>query len=374
MRGHIRKRAKDSWSLVVDAGRDPSTGKRRQIWKTFRGTKKQAEAELARLVNAIETGTDLEPRSVTVATFLDRWLQATKSRVAPRTYERYSEIVRLHVLPSLGRVQLGKLRPLQLEDLYQGLEASGLSRQTILHVHRVLFTALKQAVRWQLLTRNVAEAVTPPRPVRRQVPPFSSEQADVVLSAVAETDLAPAVALALGTGMRRGEVLGLRWSDIDLVGGEARITQTLQATADGVCFVPPKTHRSARTIALPPFVLDALKQQRSRQGIRRLAAGAAWQELGLVVDRGDGAPLAPWALSQRFRYAMRKSGIDLSFHGLRHAHASLMLEAGIHLKVVSERLGHSSIGITADLYTHMTKALDQDAAAKLGALLDRKQS
>lgn len=173
--------------------------------------------------------------------------------------------------------------------------------------------------------------------------------------------------------MRRGEVLGLRWSDVDLTSGEARITQTLQATADGMCFVPPKTHRSARTIALPPFVLDALKQQRSRQGARRLAAGTAWQDFDLVVDRGDGAPLPPWAISQRFRSLMSKSGIDLSFHGLRHAHASLMLEAGIHLKVVSERLGHSNIGITADLYTHMAKALDQEAAAKLGALLDRKQ-
>lgn len=168
--------------------------------------------------------------------------------------------------------------------------------------------------------------------------------------------------------------MGLRWSDVDLTIGEARITQTLQATADGVCFVPPKTYRSARTIALPPFVLDALKQQRGRQGTRRLAAGAAWQDLDLVVDRGDGAPLPPWALSQRFRSLMNRSGIDLSFHGLRHAHASLMLEAGIHLKVVSERLGHSSISITADLYTHMAKALDQDAAAKLGNLLDKKKS
>lgn len=374
MRGHIRQRAKGSWSLVVDVGRDPSTGKRRQVWKTFRGTKKQAEAELARVVSAIETGTDLEPQSVTVEAFLNRWLKATKSRVAARSYDRYSEIVRLHILPGLGRVQLGKLRPLHLEDLYQRLEAKGLSRQTILHVHRVLFTALKQGVRWQLVTRNVAEAVTPPRPERRQVAPFTSEHAAAVLAAVAESDLAPAVTLGLGTGMRRGEVLGLRWSDVDLVEGEARVTQTLQATAAGVCFVPPKTHRSARTIALPPFVLEALRQQRSRQGSRRLAAGMAWQDLDLIMDRGDGAPLPPWALSQRFRSLMKKPGIDLSFHGLRHAHASLMLEAGIHLKVVSERLGHSNIGITADLYTHVAKALDKDAATALEELLNKPGS
>lgn len=369
MRGHIRKRAKDSWSIVVDAGRDPGTGKRRQIWRTVHGTKKKAEAELARLIHSIETGTNLEPQSTTVEMFLRHWLAVTKSRVGPRTHDRYSEVVRIHIAPTLGRVQLGRLRPLQLEGLYRELEERGLSRQTVLHVHRILFTALRQAVRWQLVTRNVAEAVAPPRPVLRKRDPFSSELAAQVIAAVEGSDLAPAVILALGTGMRRGEVLGLRWADLDLSAAEARVAQTLQSTSEGLRFVPPKTHRSSRTIALPAFVLTAMKHQRRNQGIRKLAAGSAWQEFDLVIDRGDGGALPPWSLSQRFRALMTKAGIDLNFHGLRHAHASLMLTAGANLKVVSDRLGHSSVSITADLYTHLAKAVDQQAADALDGLL-----
>jgi integrase len=369
VRGHIRKRARDSWSLVVDAGRDPDTGKRKQIWKTFHGNKKQAEAELARLVSAVETGTDLEPLRLSTAAFLERWLKAAKSRVGPRTHDRYSEVVRLHIVPNLGRIQLARLRPLQLESLYERLEASGLSRQTVLHVHRVLFTALRQAVRWQLVSRNVAEAVTPPRPTPPQIASFDVTDAAAVLQAVRGSDLAAATALALGTGMRRGEVLGLRWGDVDLDIGEVRVNQTLQATNEGLRFVPPKTQRSTRAIALPLFALDALREQRRVQGIRKLAAGTAWQALDLVFDRGDGGPLPPWSLSQRFRSAMSRAGIDLNFHGLRHAHASLMLTAGVQLKVVSDRLGHSTIGITADLYTHLTRAVDQQAATQLDDML-----
>lgn len=374
MRGHLRKRAKDSWSLVVDAGRDPATGKRQQVWRTFHGNKKQAEAELARLISAIETGTDIEPGQVTLETFLRRWLKSVESRVALRTYERYSDIVRLHIVPTLGNTKLGKLRPLHIEDLYDRLAAHGLSAQTIVHVHRVLFTALRQGVRWQLVTRNVAESVTPPRPERRNVAAVTSEDAAKVLTAVEGSDLEAAVMLALGCGLRRGEVLGLRWSDIDFDTSEARITQTLQASSTGLRFVPPKTHRSIRTITLPSFVVAALKQHRRRQGARKLVAGDAWQDHDLVVERGDGAPLPPSSLSQRFRALMTRTGIDLNFHGLRHAHASLMLAAGVHLKVVSERLGHSTIGITADLYTHVAKALDQDAANALETLLNKPGS
>lgn len=374
MRGHIRKRSKETWSLVVDIGRDPSTGKRRQKWQTFRGTKKQAEAELARLISAIETGTDIEPSSVTVDTYLTKWLESVRSSVAPRTHEKYADLVRLHVAPTLGNVKLGKLKPLHVQELYRRLDERGLSAQSILHVHRMLFTALRQAVRWQLVSRNVAEAVTPPRPGKKQIPPVTAAMAGSVLTAVAESDLEAPTALAIGCGLRRGEVLGLRWSDIDLSTAELRISQTLQATASGPRFVPPKSHRSSRTLTMPPFVVSVLKQQRRHQSARRLVAGDAWVDHDLVIDRGNGEPLAPWALSQRFRAAMTGAGIDLNFHGLRHAHASLMLAAGVHLKVVSERLGHSSIGITADLYTHMAKALDREAASALDQLLDLPQA
>jgi integrase len=166
-----------------------------------------------------------------------------------------------------------------------------------------------------------------------------------------------------------GEVLGLRWSDVNLEKGTARISQSLQETHEGVIFVPPKTHRSRRSVSLPDFVVSTLRQHRKEQSERRLIAGAAWKDLDLVIDRGDGQPLRTSSLSGRFASAMKRAGIDLTLHGLRHGHASLMLAAGVNLKVVSERLGHSTIGITADLYTHVADQLHETAAASLDAYL-----
>lgn len=175
--------------------------------------------------------------------------------------------------------------------------------------------------------------------------------------------------LGLGTGMRLGEVLGLRWNDIDLEKKTARILQTVQETSEGLAFVPPKTHRSRRSVSLPVFVIHALRKHKKEQSERRLIVGSAWQDFNLVIERGDGLPVRTSSLSGRFADRMKKAEIDLTFHGLRHGHASLMLAAGVHLKVVSERLGHSTIGITADLYTHVAEEVHEASAASLDAFL-----
>lgn len=190
-----------------------------------------------------------------------------------------------------------------------------------------------------------------------------------LLDTVRGTALEVPTVLGVGTGMRLGEVLGLRWADIDLEKRFARISQTVQETRDEVVFVPPKTHRSRRSVALPSFVIDALRKHKKEQSERRLNVGSAWHDLDLVIERGDGQPIRTSSLSGRFVTAMKRAGIDLTFHGLRHGHASLMLAAGVNLKVVSERLGHSTIGITADLYTHVADQLHEAAAASLDAYL-----
>ncbi|MBA2439364.1 MAG: site-specific integrase [Thermoleophilaceae bacterium] len=353
----------------MEAGRDPGTGKRLRRTETFRGTKRKAEARLTALLAAVESGTDLDPARLTLGEYLEKWLEASEKRVRTRTHERYSELARLHVAPTLGRVPLGKLRPLHLEGLYSALLAKGLSARTVLHVHRVLFSALRQAVLWQLVPRNVAEAVVPPRPARHEVAALEAQEAGAILAAVAGSDLEQPVALALGAGLRRGEVLGLRWRDLDLDAGRARVVQTLQETRGGLRFVAPKTHRSRRSVSLPAFVVDALRGHRKAQNERRLLLGTAWQPTDLVIDRGDGGPMRPDTLSHRFRKVTRRAGLDVNFHGLRHGHASLMLAAGVHLKVVSDRLGHSAIGITADLYSHVGPLLEEQAAATLDGLI-----
>lgn len=183
------------------------------------------------------------------------------------------------------------------------------------------------------------------------------------LHAVDGSDLYVPTLVALGTGLRRGEVLGLRWRDIDLDARTACVARTLQTD---MSFTPPKSHRT-RTFTVPGFVADALRAHSSQQAARRLRCGSAWAELDLVCDRGDGRPVRPWSLTQRFGRAMARAGIDLTFHELRHGNATLLLDAGVALKVTQVRLGHSTIGVTADTYTHVADDVDRDAAARLDA-------
>lgn len=371
MRGTIRQRSKGSWTIQVYAGKDPVSGKKLRIARTVRGTKKQAELALAKLIQSVETGIDFDASKLSVAHYIDRWLNSTQKRVRPKTFERYSQLMRLDVVPVIGSIPLVKLKPLHLEKVYERAFVRGLSAQSVLHIHRVLFSSLKQAVSWQLIPRNVAEAVVPPRPDPREVKAMTPDDVARVLEKVSGTDLEVPTVLGLGTGMRLGEVLGLRWQDVNLQMKTARISQTVQKTTQGLLFVPPKTHRSRRAVSLPTFVVAALRKHKKEQAQRRLIVGSAWHDLDLVVERGDGQPLSTSNLSGRFANAMRKAEIDLTFHGLRHGHASLMLAAGIHLKVVSERLGHSKIGITADLYSHVAEDVHEAAAAKLDAILKR---
>jgi integrase len=318
------------------------------------------------MVHAVESGLDFNASHITMRDYLERWLEATRKRVKDRTFVRYSEILRLHVIPIVGSLQLAKLKPLHLERVYAAAEDRGLSKQSVLHIHRVTYSALRQAVRWQLVGRNVAEAVIPPRPDRRHVTAMEPADVRVLLAAVAGTHLEIPTILAVGTGMRLGEVLGLRWRDVDVTKAELRVNQTLQIT---MVFDTPKTHRSVRTVTLPGFVIAALRRHRKEQNERRLLLGKAWAEMDLVIDDGAGEPMRPAVVSRQFRTTTRKAGMDLTFHGLRHGHASLMLTAGENLKVVSEQLGHSTIGITGDLYTHVAPSVRREAANKLDNLL-----
>lgn len=369
MRGSIRRRAEGSWTIQVFAGTDPATGRKRYVSRTIRGSKKDAERALANLVRAQETGLDLSAARLTVAKFLHGWLQVSEERVKPRTHFRYAELIRLHVLPTLGEMQLSRFRPLHIEELYRDLRERGLSGTTALQVHRVLHAAFNQAVRWQLLDRNPFDAVTAPRKSTRETASLSSQQIPKLLDATTGTSVELPTLIALGTGMRLGEVMGLRWQDVDLDDGTAKARQTLQVTME---FDTPKSHRSTRKISLPKFLVEALKQQRRAQNERRLMLGEAWHELDLICDRGDSQPARPDTVSKQFRTITREAGLEITFHGLRHTHASLMLESGADLKVTSSRLGHSSIAITADLYTHVASEQDRRATEAFDLHIERE--
>lgn len=423
MKGHIRQRGKSSWSIVLDLGRDAG-GKRRQKWHTVHGTKRDAQREIAHLLHSLHTGTYVEPSRTTVGEYFTRWLEGyAKVNVAPKTFERYEEIVKLHLTPALGAHALAKLQPLHIQGFYSAAlqngrkkpgphktddavptptrhvrpskehgeatdphsepggagepgsvdprEKRGLSPQTVLHFHRVLREALQQAVRWQLLARNPADAVEPPRPGRRELRTLNEHESARLLEATRGTQLFVPIMIAITTGMRRGEILALRWGDVDFAAGSVAVRQSLEQTRGGLAFKRPKTQSGNRLIPLPRLAVDALRAHKVEQAKERLLLGPAYQNHDLVCATPDGRPWSPGLLTNQFlAHARRADLAGLRFHDLRHSHATQLLGYGIHPKIVSERLGHATIGITLDVYSHVLPSMQAEAALKVGAGLE----
>jgi integrase len=379
MPGRIVKRAKGSWTVVVDLAPDSVTGRRRQLSRAVRGPKRNAEALLVELLHERDAGLEHPRHRLTVQDYLQRWLaDYVETNLAPKTLEMYRQIITGHVLPALGQVPLTGLRPQQLQGWYTELleggrtdGAGGLSRRTVLRYHQVLHAALRQAVRWQLLVRNPADAVEPPRPPRRELQVPDAAEVRALLAAADGTPYGPLVRLAILTGMRRGELLGLRWGDVDLDAAVLHVQQSAQRiTGQGMIFRQPKTRLSRRAIALSPVAVALLRQHRRRQAETRLLAGSAYEDHGLVFTSGLGSPVEPGNLLRGWTKIIAVAGTPhVRFHDLRHAHATLLLRQGVHPKIVSERLGHASIAITLDTYSHVVPGLQEAAAAQLDALL-----
>jgi len=241
----------------------------------------------------------------------------------------------------------------------------GLSAQTVTHHHRVLREALKQAVRWQMLAVNPADAVKPPRAEHKEIQVQDETGTAELLRSLEGTRFHLAALLAVGTGMRRGELLGLRWQEVDLKAGKLAVRQNLQQTSSGLLFKSPKTAKGQRSISLMPSTVTALKQHKRRQAAIRLEKGPEYQDCGLVLCEDDGSPWTPNRFSAQWYKVVSGQGHEVRFHDLRHTHATLLLRQGIHPKVVSERLGHSTINITLDTYSHVMPDMQDEAADKL---------
>jgi integrase len=375
MKGHIRERSPGHWAIVIDVGRDPETGERRRRWHSFLGTKRQAQDEAARLITELKAGTAVEPTKLTVTAFLERWLEHTKSQVAPRSIERYGEIAHEYLIPALGNVQLSKLQPLIISSAYDKIRSNrtkgrgDLSAQTILHCHRVLSAALRQAVRWRLLPYNPAADVKPPKIERRRVMTYSLTQTADLLEALRGSWMHVPALLAVSCGLRRGEIAALRWGSIDLDRGRLAVVQSAEQTRAGVRYKEPKSGQM-RTVALSPAVVTELRAHRARQAESLLSLGVRLDADGFVVAQADGSSYDPDSISKEWRLRIIKSGLPrIRFHDLRHTHATHMLASGVHPKVASERLGHSRVGITLDLYSHVTEGMQADAVALVDAAM-----
>ncbi len=359
----------------MDLDRDPVTGKRQQKWYTVQGNRKTAERFLADLISDLERGTYIEPSDMNIAEYLEYWLQTyAKSSVSERTFIGYEANVRRHIIPYIGRRPLSDLKPVHVQELYSRLLASGLSPKTVHYIHTILHQALKHAVKWELIVRNVTEATEPPKVPRYKIQVLDAQQAARLLHDLRDARLYMPVLLALTTGMRRGEILGLTWPDIDFPHSTIHISRTTLGVKGGApVWGPPKTDDGRRTVALPAMTVEALQEHQRGQAILRHVHGADYQSHDLVICLENGRAWDLSNFSNEFRRTMDDLGFKgVRFHDLRHTHATLLLTAGTHPKIVSERLGHATVHMTLDTYSHVLPQMQKEAAGRIDDLFQNK--
>jgi integrase len=372
MRGHLAKRSKGSWSIVLDMGRDPTTGKRRQQWVSVKGTKKDAERRLTDLLGQVDTGSYVKPTRITLGEFLQQWLRDyAQAHVRPRTLEVYHQRAK-DLIDGLGDIPLSELRADHLQGFYAKKLAT-LSPGTLIKHHNLIRQALSHAVKWGILARNVAEAVDPPRPTRKEMRALNALEAQCLLDSCRETPWYPMIHTLIWTGLRRSELLGLRWKDIDLDFANMRIVQVLHQLNDGrFVFQEPKTAKGRRAVSLSPISCVLLRGHRERQEADANLLGVPLTGESLVFGHVDGSPRAPATLTHAFSKLAKRAGFPgVRLHDLRHTHASLLFQQGIHPKVVSERLGHANIQITLDTYSHLLPGMQEAAAIGFDAGMEK---
>lgn len=373
MRGKIVSRTPGSYTIILDVGKDAG-GKRRQQWVTIRGTKRDAEKRLSEMLHQLDTGSFMRPGKTTVAEFLSRWLEDHKAGLSPRGYERYRDIVTKRLVPALGGLTLTQLRPEHLQKLYTTMQNAGLSARTVRYHHSVINGALKTALEWGLIVRNPAEAVKRPKIERPDMQTWDEDEVSRFLEVARSSPYYALFYTALFTGMRRSELLGLKWGDVDLTLGQASVGRGLHHLKDGrYVFTEPKSQKSRRTIALTPSNSTLLRQYKDKRSLDYMLMNRPLGNEELVFSNGEGKPWRPNTITRAWETAAAHAGLKvIRLHDARHTHASIMLKQGIHPKIVQERLGHASIEMTLDTYSHVTPGLQEAAAARFDNLIKPK--
>lgn len=366
--GSVYEQRPGVWAAVVDLGWVDGKRKRKYVYASTEAAAVQKRDELRR---QLHLGVDLTAPTRTVAAWLDEWLTETKAHDGTRssTLARYRQVVRTHLTPSLGRIKLDKLTARDVQRFLNALRTQ-VAPATVVKVHGVLRVALSDAVRLDLVPRNAAKAAKPPSVGRSERRALTVEEARCLLDAMAGDRFEPLFVVALASRLRRGELLGLRWADVDLPDRVLFVRQTLQRTDAGLELVAPKTHRSARAVPLSGLAARALEQQRVGQATERLSVGELWEDSGLVFASSIGTPMEPRNVNRRFDALRHSAGLDwLHLHDLRHAFATFLLDQGEELRTVMELLGHSTIRLTADTYGHVLPSRARLAASALDRAL-----
>ena len=364
MKGTIRARGRDTWQLVYDLPPGPD-GKRRQRTETVRGPKKTAQVRLREVLGQIDQGRSVDPGKMTVGQYLDDWLDGLT--LASSSIERYESQVRVHIKPALGHIRLAHLTALHLEGFYKEKRQT-LSSASVRALHAIVGKALGRAAKLGLVVRNPAQDIeTAPRGRQQEVRFLTPDEKARFLSEAKKSHYYPMILVALGTGMRLSEMRALQWQDVDLDAGMIQVRRSADRHNQIVDRV--KSDKSRRSIALPPVLVEVLRSHHKYLLEEKLRLRPIWQDLGLVFPRQDGGVLGISMINPPLQTISKRAGVDIHFHGFRHTHASDLIAAGVHPKVISERLGHASISITLDKYGHLFPGSQDEAAAKIDAAL-----
>lgn len=390
MAGYLEKRGKNSWRLIVSHGFD-SNGNRIKYSKSIKAnSRREADKELVNFVYEIENGIVLQNSSMTFKEFSDLWAKNYgEKELAPKTYERYKGMLQTRILPYLGHYKLCTIKPTHIMNFYDYLSkdhqqtrfknkqtknvTKGLSSKTILEHHRLLHAMLQNAVYWQIIPYNPADRVKPPKHTRAQIKYYDDSQCKQLLEALEKEDLKyqTIIILTLFTGMRRGEVMGLEWNDVDLKTGFISITKASQYTSTkGIYVKSPKTESSVRSVGIPQIVIDILKKYKTWYEEEKAKCGDIWKNSNRLFVKWDGSPMHPDTITDWFRSFIKRNDLPpITFHGLRHTNATLLISKNVDLAIVSSRLGHAQITTTLNFYVHPVQSHNKEAGNVLEKML-----
>lgn len=334
-------------------------------------TRADAKAKAAELMRRSDQGLDVLSREQTLADFMERWLvDVAARRVRPSTRESYERVIRVRILPSLGKTKLSAVTPLQLQALYSRLLDKGLAPASVVRTHAILHGAFRQAVRWNILPRNPADAVSPPSIPRQEMRALTRDEVMTLIDSAPDPVMKTLYAVAATAGLRRGELLGLKWPDVDFARGMLVVQRTAhRIRGEGIVYGEPKTNAARRSIRIGGFVVELLRRHRAAQLEQRLRAGPAWQDTGVIFTSLHGPPLEAARVSRIFQRDLLNAALPrVRFHDLRHTAATLLIEQGVPIKAVQSTLGHSTIATTMDVYAHLTPAMQDSVAEAIDRL------
>lgn len=376
--GHLRKRSlkngKHSWQIVIERDIDSETGERDRIYKTIKGgTKKQAEKEMNKILYEINNNVYVEANTKTFGAFLEEWLDTyIKPNKSPTTYAGYEKQVKNYIIPALGNKKLQHLKTLDIQKFYNSLlEKSPLSGKpmkpkTVQNIHMNVRAALSQALKLDLIKKNPAENVTLPKVKKYKAEIYDQEEVELLIKKVKDTDLEVPICLEVALGLRRGELLALKWQDIDFDNCKVKIRNNLVQVGNEIIIKEPKTESSIREIELPTTIIQLLKKERKKYIEKKMRLGKEFNDNDLIICKKNGDPFKPHSFTNKFRRFIARNNLKtIRLHDLRHTNATLMLKYGINPKVAQQRLGHSSISTTMDVYSHVITEVEKEAAAKL---------